>query len=144
MVMMNKPTHQRGSGLFISRRSPSQTWPVVLSLAVMALALPLNHNKSRQAMMLTSVMPATYKCQKLLMKSLMEIPWYFFNFWRTAQSSWRNGSWAASSKLAWLRRDQAHTTMPIKQQKASKVTMDLRMLMSMTIPYLRWVPSTCR
>ena len=87
MVMMNKPTHQRGSGLFISRRSPSQTWPVVLSLAVMALALPLNHSKAKQAMMLTSVMPATYKCQKLLMKSLMEIPWYCFKCCRTAQSS---------------------------------------------------------
>ena len=46
-------------GLFISRRSPSHTWPVVLSLAVMTLALPLNHSSSRQAMMPTSEMPAT-------------------------------------------------------------------------------------
>ena len=57
--MTNSQTHQRGSGLFISRRSPSQTWPVVLSLAVMALALPLNHSSSRQARMLTSVMAVT-------------------------------------------------------------------------------------
>jgi hypothetical protein len=46
----------------------------------MALALPLNHSKAKQAMMLTSVIPATYKCQKLLMKSLMGIPCYFFEF----------------------------------------------------------------
>jgi hypothetical protein len=59
MVMINKPTHQRGSGLFISRKSPSQTWPVVLSLSVMALALPLNHSSSKQAKMPTNAMPAT-------------------------------------------------------------------------------------
>ena len=28
-VMMNSHSHQRGSGLFSSRRSSSQTWPVV-------------------------------------------------------------------------------------------------------------------
>ena len=71
MVIRNKPTHQRGKGLFISRKSPSQTWPVVLSSAVMALALPLKYNSSKQATMPTKEIPATYKDQKLLVKSLI-------------------------------------------------------------------------
>jgi hypothetical protein len=46
--MMNSHIHQRGSGLFISRRSSSQTWPVVLSLAItlrlLAMASSTRHS----------------------------------------------------------------------------------------------------
>jgi hypothetical protein len=39
----------------------------------MALALPLKYNSSKQATMPTNAMPATYKDQKLLVKSLMSV-----------------------------------------------------------------------
>ncbi len=58
-VMMNKYTHQRGSGLFISRKSPSQTWPVVLSVAGLTLVVPLIQSRIKQATMLKIVKPAT-------------------------------------------------------------------------------------
>jgi hypothetical protein len=57
--MMNRYTHHRGKGLFISRRSPSQTWPVVLSAEAITRVLPLAHKKKAHARMLTKVMPAT-------------------------------------------------------------------------------------
>ncbi len=59
IVMTNSHIHQRGIGLFISRRSPSHTWPVVLSLRATPLVRAVIHNSSTQAMMLTMLMPAT-------------------------------------------------------------------------------------
>ena len=70
-VMMNKYTHQRGRGLFISFKSSSQVWPVVLSPEALTLVVPLIHSKTKQATMLKIVRPATYRCQNSLVKSLM-------------------------------------------------------------------------
>ena len=72
-VITNKYTHQRGSGLFISRRSSSHTWPVVLSSALLTVVVPLIHSKTKHAKILMRVRPATYRCQKSLVKSLMMI-----------------------------------------------------------------------
>jgi hypothetical protein len=97
---------------------------VVLSLAVMAFALPLNHNKSAHAKMLTTVITLTYIDQKLLVKSLISIPY-------SVGQSCSNGRLAASEKSAERRWDHAHHTMPMKVTKLAKVTTPRSALMSM-------------
>ncbi len=69
--MTNSHTHQRGKGLFISRKSPSQTCPVVLSLVTMPFDLPTTMSSSRQTKIPTTVIPAMYIDQKLFVKSLI-------------------------------------------------------------------------
>ena len=100
-----------------------------------------------QAKIPTSVVPAMKIDQKLLVKSLIFlIPCLSAVPIRRPQSC-SNGSWAASSKRARLRLDQAHATMPMKTSNATTVTMLRRRLMSMLIDapvYLRWMPITCR
>src|SRR6187402_3327841 len=70
MVRMNRPTHHIGSGLFISVRSSSHTWPVVLSLRAATFLRAVTHSRIRQPAMLAMVRTATYCDQKPLMKSL--------------------------------------------------------------------------
>ncbi len=59
MEMTNSHIHQRGIGLLASRRSPSQTWPVVLSVLGADFVRAVIHSSSRQARMLKTVRPAT-------------------------------------------------------------------------------------
>src|SRR5688572_26882151 len=68
---MNRPTHQSGRGLFISVRSPSHTWPVVLSLRGATFLREVTHSSSRQATMPTRVAPEMKRDQKPWSKSLM-------------------------------------------------------------------------
>ena len=74
MVITNSPTHHRGKGLFISRKSSSQTCPVVLSAPETTFLRDVAHNKTAQATMPPKVMAVMYTDQKLLMKSLMFSP----------------------------------------------------------------------
>src|SRR5678815_2028139 len=65
-VMMNSHSHQRGSGLFSSRRSSSQTWPVVCSvLAPSPGVRRVHHNSHRQ--------PAMFAAVKTMMKMLCPV-----------------------------------------------------------------------
>src|SRR4051794_17052773 len=70
MVIQKSHTHQRGSGLLYSSRSPSQAWPVV-SASPGFLRLLSESSSRPHATMLASVMPAIHRFQKLLVKSLM-------------------------------------------------------------------------
>src|SRR5215203_4144138 len=63
---MNKPSHQRGSGLLYSSRSPSHTWPVLPTAAAPspvffddARVRAVHHISHRHAMMLISVKTIT-------------------------------------------------------------------------------------
>ena len=74
-------------------------------------------------MMLTTVMADTYIAQKLLVKSLIFIPY-------SVNQSCSKGRLAASEKSADRRLDQAHQTMPMKVTKLINVTNDLSVLIS--------------
>ncbi|MNL63099.1 hypothetical protein D3C87_1871910 [compost metagenome] len=97
MVMTNSHTHQRGSGLFISTRSSSQTWPVVLSALAITFLRPANQSRMPQAMMPPRVSVVTKTDQKLLVKSLMGCSH------SCEDQSVSKGSCAASSNRALLR-----------------------------------------
>ena len=71
MVKMNMPTHQRGKGLFISRKSSSQTWPLVPSLLISILILLVRHNSNAQPNIPSKEMAVMNIGQKLLVKSLI-------------------------------------------------------------------------
>ena len=123
MVKTNKPTHQRGKGLFISRRSPSHTWPVVLSLWNGTFLRAVIQSSSSQAAMLATEMAAMHTDQRLFVKSLIQNP-------LGNQSCWK-GSCAASSNWALLRLEKAHTKMPTKVMKLTTVAAMRKVVTSM-------------
>ena len=68
--MMKSPIHQRGSGLFISFKSKSQTWPVELSLAI-TVRLDAMKRSTKQSSRPITVAAAIKTDQPLEKKSLI-------------------------------------------------------------------------
>jgi hypothetical protein len=69
---MNIHTHQRGNGLFISRKFSSHTWPLVLSpFGLVAFILLVSHNNKAQPITPPTEMTVMNIGQKLLVKSLI-------------------------------------------------------------------------
>jgi hypothetical protein len=119
--------------LFISTRSPSNTWPVLLSSAICVLRLAKT-SSARQARRLTTVATAMKTDQPLLKKSLM-----------TARLFRGKGMRAASSKRLWLRRDQDPGEEADESDDDKRVMATRRSLTSMGVPcYLTDVPRICR